>query len=398
MIAVGIDVSKSKSTVAVLDSTGSIRTKPYTIQHTHEDLDSLSRYLKESDEPVSIVMESTGHYHYPVLNKLHADGFPVFIVNPFLMKKYGESDLHKSKTDNGDALMIARFALEKSYLLEPYSQTEQKFEDLKFLARQYSQRVSCLATNKVYLQNLLDETMPGISAAFAGGVSFTDSSLFVLFIKRFQSYDRIAKMSRARYMEAFERLLKKARCRNGMTKGLTVYEMAKQKVTTRGTNEYMLMAQDQCIDLIVRLQEAAEKLILRMQNIAETVPEYQILKNMKGVGRKLGPLILAEIGDVRRFKSGKALNAYAGNDVALYQSGIYESRTRHISKRGNAALRKYCFEVMQALKITKPLNDPVYLFMLRKEQEGKPYNVAKMAGVNKFLRIFYARAMELYRE
>ena len=36
-------------------------------------------------------------------------------------------------------------------------------------------------------------------------------------------------------------------------------------------------------------------------------------------------------------------------------------------------------------------------FILKKEQEGKPYNVAKMAGVNKFLRIYYARAMELYR-
>jgi hypothetical protein len=39
----------------------------------------------------------------------------------------------------------------------------------------------------------------------------------------------------------------------------------------------------------------------------------------------------------------------------------------------------------------------VYLFMLKKEQEGKPFNVAKMAGVNKFLRIYYARAMELYK-
>lgn len=31
------------------------------------------------------------------------------------------------------------------------------------------------------------------------------------------------------------------------------------------------------------------------------------------------------------------------------------------------------------------------------KQERKPYNVAKMAAVNKFLRIYYARAMELYK-
>lgn len=124
-----------------------------------------------------------------------------------------------------------------------------------------------------------------------------------------------------------------------------------------------------------------------MQTLAETLPEYAVLRSMAGVGDRLGPLILAEIGDIRRFHSGKALNAYAGNDAPPYQSGTFESHNRHISKRGNAALRKYCFEVMQALKLTRPQDDPVYLFLLKKEQEGKQYNVAKMAGVNKFLRI-----------
>lgn len=103
---------------------------------------------------------------------------------------------------------------------------------------------------------------------------------------------------------------------------------------------------------------------------------------MHGVGDRLGPIILAEIGDVHRFHSGKALNSYAGNDAPPYQSGQFESRNRHISKRGSSTLRKACYEVMQALKLTKPQDDPVYLFMLKKEQEGKPFNVAKMAGVN----------------
>ena len=115
---------------------------------------------------------------------------------------------------------------------------------------------------------------------------------------------------------------------------------------------------------------------------------------MNGVGDRLGPVILAEIGDIRRFHSAKALNSFAGNDAPPYQSGQFESRNRHISKRGSSALRKACFEVMQALKLTKPQDDPE---VLKKEQEGKPYNVAKMAGVTKFLRIYYARAMELYR-
>ena len=52
-----------------------------------------------------------------------------------------------------------------------------------------------------------------------------------------------------------------------------------------------------------------------MRNIAETIPEYKVLRAMHGVGDRLGPIILAEIGDVHRFHSGKALNSYAGNDA-----------------------------------------------------------------------------------
>ncbi|MDY5621243.1 MAG: transposase, partial [Lachnospiraceae bacterium] len=160
---------------------------------------------------------------------------------------------------------------------------------------------------------------------------------------------------------------------------------------------YIIAAQNQLVDLLAAVQNAADEEIAQMQNIAGTIPEYRILRAMNGVGDRLGPIILAEIGDIRRFHSAKALNSYAGNDAPPYQSGQFESRNRHISKRGSSALRKACFEVMQALKLTKPQDDPVYLFILKKEQEGKPYNVAKMAGVNKFLRIYYARAMELYK-
>ena len=67
MIAVGIDVSKSKSTVAILNSDGSQRIKPYNMKHNHPEMNALVNYLNELDEPIIILMEYTGHYHYPVL-------------------------------------------------------------------------------------------------------------------------------------------------------------------------------------------------------------------------------------------------------------------------------------------------------------------------------------------
>ena len=395
MIAVGIDVSKSKSTVAILNADGTKRVTPFDVKHNLPELNALVKYLNDLNENIVILMEHTGHYHYPILKKLNDEGFQVCLVNPYQMKKYGDTELRRTKTDKKDAIRIATYALEKSYQLVPYSSMEQKYEDLRLLARQYSQRISTLTFNKVHLVNLLDETMPGITSILSLNTRDPDTSLSMLFIKKYKSYDYIRKMGKTRFLESYSKLLKKARNRRADHLGLSIYELATQSITTHGENTYTITAQTQCLNLVAEAQKAADAIIAQMQSIAVTIPEYKVLRDMNGVGDRLGPLILAEIGDVRRFHSGKALNAYAGNDAPPYQSGNFESHNRHISKRGNAALRKYCFEVMQALKLLKPQDDPVYLFLTKKEQEGKPYNVAKMAGVNKFLRIYYARVMEL---
>lgn len=396
MIAVGIDVSKAKSTVAVLNSDGSIRAKPFTMHHTLSDMDAMVKYLNDLDESFTILMEYTGHYHYPVLKKLQEEGFPVCLVNPYQMKKYGDVEIHKAKTDKKDALRIAKYALEKSYMLTPYTSLEQKYEDLKFLSRQYNQRISMVSYTKTQLTNLLDETMPGITSLLKLKSRKPNECALLLFIKKYGSFDRVKAMGKSRFLSSYATLMKKSHDRYAPQKSLSIYELACDSITTRGDNDYIIAAQNQLVDLLATVQNAADEEIAQMQNIAETIPEYRILRAMNG-GDRLGPIILAEIGDIRRFHSAKALNSYAGNDAPPYQSGQFESRNRHISKRGSSALRKACFEVMQALKLTKPQDDPVYLFILKKEQEGKPYNVAKMAGVNKFLRIYYARAMELYK-
>ena len=397
MIAVGIDVSKSKSTVAILNGDGSIRAKPFNVRHTADELLALVNYIKGTSEVPTILMEPTSHYHYPLLKAFQEANLPVCLINPYQMKKYGDTALRKAKTDKRDSLRIAQYALEKSYSLIPYTPSDQKYEDLRFLSRQYSQRISILTVNKVQLLALLDQTMPGITSLLPLKSRDPDNCVLLRFVKRFKSFDMIRKMGKTRFLESFQLLVRKTKDRCAGTKGLRIYELALNSVTTRGDNPLTAMTQEQCVALISTSQKAADEINLQMRTIAETLPEYKVLRSMAGVGDRLGPVILAEIGDVRRFHSGKALNAYAGNDAPPYQSGQFESRNRHISKRGNPALRKACFEVMQALKLTKPQDDPVYLFLAKKEQEGKPYNVAKMAAVNKFLRIYYARVMELYK-
>ena len=111
---------------------------------------------------------------------------------------------------------------------------------------------------------------------------------------------------------------------------------------------------------------------------------------MFGVGPTLGPQLIAEIGDVRRFHSKKALVAFAGIDAPPYQSGTMDVRSRSISKRGSSSLRRTVFLIMSVYLQQKPLDEPVYQFMDKKRAEGKPYKVYMMASANKFLRIYYA--------
>ena len=99
---------------------------------------------------------------------------------------------------------------------------------------------------------------------------------------------------------------------------------------------------------------------------------------------------MAEIGDVRRFHSKKALVAFAGIDAPPYQSGTIDVRSRSISKRGYSSLRRTIFLVMGVILCGAPADEPVYQFMDRKRAEGKPYKVYMMASANKFLRIYYA--------
>jgi len=54
---------------------------------------------------------------------------------------------------------------------------------------------------------------------------------------------------------------------------------------------------------------------------------------------------------------------------------------------------------MTSLNAIKPIEDSVvYDYMLKKESEGKAKKVAKIAGLNKFFRIYYARVKEVYRK
>lgn len=199
-------------------------------------------------------------------------------------------------------------------------------------------------------------------------------------------------------MNAYAAWAKKTGHHSNETKARGLYANALEAIPTlssRTPSTKMLVLE--AVYALQNTERTLAAILARMQELAKSLKEYATVRAMPGVGDTLAPRIIAEIGDIRRFHNGSSLVAFAGIDAPPYQSGKINITNRHISKRGSSSLRRTGYEIMQCIKITKPIHDDaVYTFMLKKESEGKPKKVAKIAAFNKFLRIYYARVTAIY--
>jgi len=135
MNAVGIDISKGKSTIAVVRPFGEVVVTPCTIRHTIGELDELAHSLKSLDGETRVVLEHTGRYYEPVAQVLSNTGIFVSAVNPLLIKEYGNNSIRKVKTDKADALKIARYGLDNWTELREHNAIDKIREQLKLLNR-----------------------------------------------------------------------------------------------------------------------------------------------------------------------------------------------------------------------------------------------------------------------
>lgn len=106
-------------------------------------------------------MEETGNYHLPVLNYLLDNNFFVCADNAFKIKKHLDHDIRKVKNDNKDSLKIAEYCCDNWYRIKKYCQIDEKYEQLKFLSRQYTAQMSVQTKEKVQLSNLCDLLFSG---------------------------------------------------------------------------------------------------------------------------------------------------------------------------------------------------------------------------------------------
>ena len=176
-----------------------------------------------------------------------------------------------------------------------------------------------------------------------------------------------------------------------------IYLLAQEGVATFPKCESTKMLITQACKSLNAVCEAKQSTQLEMQRLAAMLPEYEVVMQMEGAGPITGPALMAEIGDVRRFKNKKALVAFSGIDAPPFQSGAFESKSRHVSKRGSPHLRRTIFIVSNIILTRSNPENAVYCFMDKKRSEGKHYYVYTVAGSAKFLRVYYARVTEFLR-
>jgi transposase len=336
-------------------------------------------------------MEHTGRYYEPVASWLSAAGIFVSAVNPWLIKDFGNESIRTPKTDKADAKKIARFALDRWAKLPQYSRMDELRNQLKTMNRQFGFYMDQKTAMKNNLIALLDQTFPGANSFFDSPARSDGSQKWVDFVYTYWHVDCVRSKSLEAFTEHYKNWCKRKGYNFNAAKAEKVYLAAADLIAVFPKDDYTKLLIRQAVAMLNVASETVETLRIKMDQTASQLPEYPVVMEMDGVGATLGPQLIAEIGDVTRFKHRGALTAFAGVDPRANESGDYKRVSNPTSKKGSPHLRKTLFQIMDGLIQRSPVDNPVYAFMDKKRAQGKPYYVYMTAGANKFLRIYYGK-------
>ena len=393
---VGIDVSKGKSTIAILSIEGEIIEEPFEITHDIDGLEFLEDKLKKlPKDDLKIVMEETGTYHLPILGYLLDKEYFVTAENALKIKKYLDRGLRKAKTDKKDSYKLAEYACDNWFKLNKVRENDEIYNELRFLSRQYLATIAVQIKQKINFSNLCDLLFPGY-------YQLLDNNNFILGLEIFKKYfhpEIVKKKKENQFIIEIDKMAKKLGHKGaGITLANKIYTLAQNTIPPRPNNQYSQLSAISCVEALIITIKTSNTIIAEMDKLASKLPEYNVISEIPGCGKKLTARVIAEIGDIRRFKNAGSIIAYAGLDAPPYQSGQFEATNRHISKRGNKYLRKTGYEIMKSVRSNVNSDNELRTYIVKKENEGKLKKVAKIAGLNKFLRMYYGKVKKKYKE
>lgn len=332
--------------VSVLRPFGELVAKPFEVRHTSSELSELAKRLKRLESETRVVLEHTGRYYEPVAQLLHDAGVFVSAVNPLLIKEYGNNSLRKVKTDKADALKIARYGLDNWTELRQHTPMDTIRYQLKSMNRQYGLYTKNKTAMKNNLISLLDQTYPGVNTLFDSPVRANGSQKWVDFVASFWHVDCVRSMSQAAFTERYRKWCKRRSYQFSATKAAEVHAESKELIPMQPRNPLSKVMVQEAIAQLNTVSKTVEVFRAEMNRLAKELPEYETVMSLYGTGKSLGPQLMAEIGDIRRFAHKGSLTAFAGVDPGANQSGTYEAKSTRSSKRGSPELRKTLFVLM----------------------------------------------------
>ena len=378
MIIVAVDVAKDKHDCFITNTDGEVLFDPFIITNSQsgfEDLFDKIRSVTDSLQNVKVGLEATGHYHLNLLGYLLDKGLHTCLINPLQTSLFRKSlSFRKTKTDTVDARAIARLLM-SDQTLQPYSLTSYQNEELKSLTRYRADKVRERAKLKSSLSRLVVILFPELEKL----VPTLHMATVYNLLTEFPGASLVASAHLTRLSHLFS---DSSKGRYGKEKAIEVREAARHSIGAVFPAKSLELRHT--IEHIRFLDAEINEIEAQIFALLDKDPPKMLA--IPGMGPRMAAVIIAEVGDFKRFSSPDKLLAYAGLSPTTYQSGQLISTYAKMEKRGSRYLRYALFNATKYVCIW----DPTFrAYLAKKRAEGKHYNVAISHAAKKLVRLIY---------
>jgi len=342
-----IDVAKGKSMYYILSIQGEIILDATEYEHTLSNFQLIDLKIREEriKQDIAVFMESTSIYHYPVMRYFLEQGYKVIVVNPNLVKK-SSTTFRKTKTDRLDCIKIAETYF-KEEIKSNAIKTGDIYNNLMNLNRQYLSLEKSLTALKNRYVRLLDICIPEHENFYINSngkgkrsLKYQEKFLNLYYYLPHSEYiqktriDRIANVLNLAFNRNYHERLKR--------EAIKLKEISKNAYPGVSKLSYEVENLQQIIQIIKSLMDEQDTVKQKLITLSKQAKEFPHINSIPGIGDITSAQIIAELGDISRFRNYKQINAYCGLEPSIYQSGksFYNGR---ISKSGNGFARKVLY-------------------------------------------------------
>ncbi|WP_298472360.1 IS110 family transposase [uncultured Psychrobacillus sp.] len=382
---VGLDVAKGESQVQAFLDQSKPYGKSFSMKHIKEELDHFFDFLNEIEEVTGqmpmVILESTGHYHTPVIQYLEEQGILYILLNPIISYQAKKTSLRKVKTDAIDAYQLCVLY----YKGEPHKIRGIQLLDLRNLSRQQEIVTNMYVEIKLQFHTILDQVFPEYRKVF--GDLFSRVSLLML--KEYPTSEAVLSAGESKLAESVREYCSSRSGQWASEKAKKIIDSASRNPFQKNVYQSHVINLRMYIELLFHYQGHLSDLEDRIVALANEMEEYKIIQSIPGIGEKIAATIISEIGEIDRFNHPKKLVAFAGVDPSVHSSGKFTATINRMTKRGSSRLRHSLYlAVLCGIRSSR--NKKLKEFYDKKKAEGKPAKVAIVACINKLLHWIYA--------